>query len=360
MNSSSAIKQFELFDSPLALFNNMLADIKEAKRYIYLEVYKFSKEGIGELFRDALAQKAAEGVEIKLLFDAWGTGSSKTFFKKIIDNGGEVRIFNTLRIGTRLITQSHRRNHRKLLIIDDSISYIGSPNITSYCLRWREIALRLEGDIARSFKYIFINDFNVFKKFTFKTKHLTRTIHHDGNYDIIRDVPSITKQRIMYKYLYLIKKAKKSVYIETPYFLVGYRLRKMIKDAVNRGVEVVIALPLSSDVRLVDILRNHYLGILFKDGVKFKMYYPGNLHSKLVLIDDSIFGISSANFDYRSFRYLHEILLLGSNSEIINKLLEYKKNTLLNCKNFNYENWEKRPILEKIVAYMLIPFRYLF
>lgn len=359
MNSSSAINQFELFDSPSPLFNKMLADIKEAKHYIYLEVYKFSKEEIGELFRDALAQKAVEGVEVKLLLDAWGTGSSKTFFKKIIDNGGEVRIFNTLRIGTRLITQSHRRNHRKLLIIDDTIAYIGSPNITNYCMRWRELTIKLEGRIAKSFKYVFNNDFAVYNKFYYKTKQLTEIIQI-ASYEIIRDVPSIARQRIMNKYLQLTREAEKSIYIETPYFLIGYRLRKALKDAANRGVEVIVALPLNSDVLLVDILRNLYLGKLFREGVKFKMYYPSNLHSKLILIDDKIFGIGSANFDYRSFRYLHEILLVGDNSEIINKLLEYKKNTLLNCYDFNYEQWEERPVLEKIVAYMLISFRYLF
>jgi cardiolipin synthase len=149
------------------------------------------------------------------------------------------------------------------------------------------------------------------------------------------------------------------VVIETPYFLPGFLLRKAMIDAAKRGVEVKVIMPKNSDVRMIDILRNKYLGLLYKNGVKLLFYLPHNLHAKLLLIDNRIFSIASANFDYRSFLYQHEIALIGKDIDILCQLQDHIQETLNNSEEFKYDVWLKRPLIEKIFERILIPFRHL-
>jgi cardiolipin synthase A/B len=359
MSEFQDVTDVRLFNRNAELYEMMLEDIRNAQQCIYFEMYRIIKESIGALFRDALAEAALRNVKVVLLIDAWGTGTSMTFFAPVIKNGGQVRIFNTFRPGTRMFTQSHRRNHRKILSIDDKICYIGSSNISHYSLVWRELNLRINGSIAKPFRYIVDLDFKTHQKYTYTKKVFTRVIHFRG-FEIIRDVPSIYKQKVMRKYLYLIRNAKESVYIETPYFLPGYRLRKAMAEAVERGITVTIVLPKHSDVGLVDVLRNRYLGQIHKSGIHLLYYYPNNLHSKLMIIDKSTFCVGSTNFDYRSFRYMHEVVLCGKHEFIMKHLIAHRNETLLTVQDFDYQYWKRRPILEKIISWLLVPFRYLF
>lgn len=157
----------------------------------------------------------------------------------------------------------------------------------------------------------------------------------------------------------MIKNARKKVFIETPYFLPGYLIRKALSDAAKRGVKVSVHIPKHSDVGLVDILRNKYLGPLHKSGVRFFYYMPHNLHAKAMLVDDEIFSISSSNFDYRSFRYMHEIALIGRDPKIIIQLTDHMAKTIQNCEEFSYEVWKSRPKINKFFEWLLLPFRHL-
>jgi len=147
--------------------------------------------------------------------------------------------------------------------------------------------------------------------------------------------------------------------IETPYFLPGFMLRKALMDAAKRGVDVKVIMPKNSDVRMIDILRNKYFGLLYKNKVNLLFYVPHNLHAKLLLIDNRIFSITSANFDYRSFLYQYEIALIGKDISILSQLQDHIQETLNNSVEFNYETWLKRPLIEKIFERILVPFRHL-
>jgi cardiolipin synthase len=353
--------EFLVIDDTLKFYNLMLNDIAQAKDYIYLETYKFANDHMGIRFRDAITRKAREGVKVKILIDSWGRGPvSETFFEEMIRLGGEVKFFEKIKLNSDIFTRGHRRDHRKILVIDDQVSYIGSANITGYNLNWRELSLRMEGTLAKSFRKVFLENFNSFNPYiiTNKVTH-TRSIRV-GNFEIVRDVPSISIQRLRKKYTRLIKSATTSVVVETPYFLPGYMLRKALIDASNRGVDVKIIMPKHSDVRMIDILRNKYLGLLHNAGVHLLFYLPNNLHAKLLFIDDEVFSISSANFDYRSFRYLYEIALIGSNLEVVRQLKEHIAETIRNSQTFDYDEWKRRPLIEKIFEYFLLPFRHFF
>ena len=353
------IEPFHLFDDPIKYYTSMLEDIEAAKKYIYLETYRVGNDTIGIKFRDALTEKAKQGVEVKILIDSWGGNAiPDNFFKEMEEHNGEVRYFEKLKFNVDFFTKGHRRNHRKLLIIDDDISYIGSTNITEYNLNWRELVMRLKSDIAFKFNKIFDEDWENYNKKVIDKKANSRMIRHE-TCEILRDVPSITNQKINKRYTQLIKKAKSQVLIETPYFLPGFLLRKALMDAAKRGVEVTVIIPKNSDVGLVDILRNKYFGQLYKSGIHFLFYIPHNLHAKVLLVDDEVYSIGSSNFDYRSFRYMYEIALIGQRKDVIEQLEDHLRETIRNSQGFDYERWLHRPRINKFFEWILLPFRHL-
>ncbi len=349
---------YQLYHTPARYYDAMIADIERARKYILLQMYKYYDDEIGQRFREALTRKAREGLEVKVLVDSWGAGVTESFFQELIESGGEVRFFTKIKFVIDFFTKNHRRNHRKLLIIDDRVTWIGSANITAYSLTWRELMLRLDHDIAASFRKVFNLDFRIYNNYFFEKNSYIRLIRQD-DFEIVRDVPSITKKRINRRFIQLIRNADRSVMIETPYFLPGYFLRKALMDACRRGVEVTVIVPQHSDVFLVDILRNRYLGPLHEQGLRFRYYIPANLHAKALLVDGSVFAIGSPNFDYRSFRYMHEIVLVGREPEIIRQLDEHMQETLRESVPFEYEKWRSRPRLQLFIEWLLLPFRHL-
>jgi cardiolipin synthase len=355
----TANSPYRLFNSPAQYYDAMLEDISRARKYIYFEIYKFYDDEIGERFREALINKAKKGVEVKLLIDSWGAAIPDDYFQELIRFGGKVRFFTKIKFVIDYFTKNHRRNHRKILVIDDNISWIGSANVAAYSLSWRELMLRMEGDLAPSFRRVFNLDFRIYNKYFFEKNSYIKLIRN-GDFEIIRDVPSIAKRRVNKKYTHLIKNADREILIETPYFLPGYFLRKALMDACKRGVAVTVVVPRHSDVMLIDILHNRYLGPLHREGLKFLYYLPANLHSKAILIDQEIFAIGSPNFDYRSFRYMHEIVLVGRDETIISQLNRHISETISNSEPFNYEKWLHRPKLQKLIEWLLLPFRHFF
>jgi len=153
--------QPSILTDPLDIYHAMFHDIEKARKYVCLETFRFENDPIGVKFRNLLTKKAKEGIEVILLLDAWGTAVSEKFFKELIGYGGKIKFFKRIRWTINIISANHERDHRKLLLIDDEVSYISSINISNYNLNWREFSLRLNGDITRCLKKIFDQNFNL-------------------------------------------------------------------------------------------------------------------------------------------------------------------------------------------------------
>lgn len=348
-----------LMDTQPDILNSMYQDILNAKKSIYMEFYRIAFDFTGENFIDILAKKAKEGLKVICMFDSWGTPPAKPFFDPIIRNGGEVLFFRKIKFFVDFFTKNHRRNHRKLLIIDDEISYIGSMNITGYSATWRELCLRIEGPIALIFKKTFFESTKLRDKYIFNKFNYKKTIFYNG-FEIVQDLPSIYRQMVKNRYEKFIAKATKEIIIETPYFMPGYKLRKFLYQAAERGVEVIVIMPRHSDVKLVDLLRDKYLLKMHEAGINMQFYTSGNLHAKGVMVDKKVFAIGSSNFDYRSFRYQHEIMLIGKQVEIVEMIDKHLKESLKGCQPFDPEAYRRRSLIEKFFGWVLIPFRHLF
>jgi cardiolipin synthase len=356
---AETLTSHKLYSEPPMFYEAMLQDIENAKRYIYLEVYKFGNDEIGLRFREAFTRAAARGVHVKLLLDSWGVSYNETFFSELINLGGEVRFFRKIIYTFDFFTKNHRRNHRKFLLIDDYISYMGSANITGYSLQWRESMIRLTGGITLMFKRSFLDSYKIYKKYIFN-KFAYKKSKFLEQFELVEDMPSIYRQRIKTKLERLFIKAKNEIIIETPYFLPGYKMRRCLIDAARRGVSVKIILPRHSDVRSIDLLSSKYYGFYHSNNISLIFYSLNNLHAKVLLIDGETFGIGSPNIDYRSFRYQHEVMLFGAHKGIVADVRQHIDETMQNCLEFDHVSWMRRPRIEKVLGWMLLPFRHMF
>lgn len=348
--------KYTYFKDQMALFASMLRDIMNAKEYIYLETYRFGDGLVGKKFNDALTKKAMEGVEIKLLIDHWGTMVDEEFFSEFTRSKGELRFFRKFRVRYPFIKYNNRRDHRKLLVIDGKITYIGSSNISERTLLWREFNVRIEGNIAGMFKEVFMDNYRVHDKFFHSIRPHIFSINY-GPLEIVRDMPSIKYRRIRSKLKQHIKRAKKEIILETPYFVPDYRFMLHMIRAAKRGVNVILIVPKESDVHVVDVMTNSYFGFLHKHGVKIKYYAGSFMHSKVALFDDTYFSFGSANLDHRSFSYQYELNLFGHDPQLRDIVRNHINETLKDTEDFDYEKWKKRPFLRKLYEIILIPSR---
>lgn len=349
-----------LFDDNLLLFTTMIDDILNAKQNIYLETYRFAEDGIGKRFREALLRKCKEGLDVRILVDAYGTNVHEHFFHELTQAGAQLRYFKKLKFFiSNIVDKNHTRNHQKLLLIDGNISYIGSSNLTTYSLSWRELNLRLEGDLCHSLVQAFNQSFQLYKLYDSVPFERIENIYNEG-FTIVQDTPSVYYQNIRSYALKMIGHAKHEIRLETPYFLPSSKFRKALILAAQRGVKVLIYTPFNSDMLTVDLLRNKYLGPMSKVGVEWRFYKPDNLHAKCLLCDNKRFMIGSSNFDYRSFRYQYEIMLCGEHKEIISLLDTHLKETDAQCVAFNYDKWKDIPRIYKFIEYLISPFKRFF
>ena len=348
-----------LFRYPREWIEDLINEINNAKNWIYIEIYRFVNDPTGIRVRDALVEKAKENIKVYVLVDSFGAKSDTNFFKPLIEAGGQVRFFTPIPISLAIFSEAHRRNHRKIIVIDQ-ISYLGSANISNYSLDWRDSIFKFDDpDLARRLVYFIKLYFKHYKTYTFNQKKFHR-IHNVNGMELIREIPSIWKQRIRKKLNWLLDNSQKSIKLATPYFLpMGSTIDALIEAAI-RGVDTQIYLPFRSDVSSMDVLRNYYLGKLWRAGIRIFFYLPTNLHAKLLLLDNEQYMIGSCNYDYRSYLYMHEINMVAKDPVVVNELEKYFSELKQDSIEFDYDRWRERPVLDKIIEKILIPFRFLF
>ena len=348
-------EDFKVMARPRVIYDEMIKDILAAKKQIFLETYIYENDKVGDRFKEALLKKAKQGVKIKLLLDSWGSSVREQYFEDLIKNGGEVCFFREIKYLIRTFSKNHERNHRKLLIVDNNIAYVGSANITETYINSRELVLKLKGDIANSFIKSFMKIWELHGENLTK-KRLESVFHEE--FEIINDIPSVYSKVTQSRYVRMIKGAKKEIIIETPYFIPSAIIRKSISDAVKRGVKVKIVVPHVSNWVIIDVLRNRYLGDMYKKGAEIYYYKPSLLHSKLMIVDNNFFLLGSSNLDYRSFLYLFEINFLGKDQDIIKELKKYFNETMKGTIPFDYGEWKKRSSFKKMLEVALYRVRH--
>jgi cardiolipin synthase len=297
-------------------FPSLLRDIASAKSHIHIDIYIFEDDPLGQLVSDALISKARQGIEVRVIYDDVGCWSvSNRFFDRMEQAGIEVRPFLPVHF-PRLTSKANYRNHRKIIVIDGSIGYIGGMNIAlryvnggtrknKKHLPWRDTMARIEGHGVYSLQQAFfidwffvestlINDSKYYPGPTSGTQESSTLLQ------TVTSGPQSPMPEIMQGLVNIIMNAKRYVYIETPYFLPTSIVIFALKTAVSTGVDVRLLVPLNGDTWLTQWASRSYLREVAEAGVKVSLYKPAFLHSKMIVCDDCIATCGSTNIDFRS------------------------------------------------------------
>lgn len=309
-----------LFTDGKAKFDDLFKSIQAARHYIHLEYYIIHDDEIGQLFSQCLIQKAQEGVEISLLYD--GMGCLKTpsrYFKKLEEAGVKIICFAPP-FKPFINLRFNYRNHRKLCIIDDQVAYLGGFNIGDEYLGknkkmgyWRDTHLKIQGSGAILANLQFLLDWRFAAQEThllehYKVPKLTPLCHREGAIvQLVSGGPDSKHPSILNGYIAMIGEARKSIWIQTPYFIPNESLLTALKIAALSGLDVRIMFPNKPDHAFVYWATYSYIGELIECGARAYTYDKGFLHSKTILIDEAIASVGTANFDMRSFKLNFEM-----------------------------------------------------
>jgi cardiolipin synthase A/B len=321
----------------------MLAAIHQATHSVRLEMYIYTASKIGERFRDELVQAAQRGVRVSVLLDAWGSVAlSDKFWEPLRALGGQVRWFNPLSLRRCGI-----RDHRKLLVCDESVAFVGGFNIsTEYqgdgvTRGWYDFGLQVEGplaeDLAGSFDTLFaLADFK-HRRFARFSRVVRQQIVSRREGQIIQAGPGHHPNFLKSVLLNDFKSAK-SIRIIAAYFLPPRPVRRALIRAARRGARVQIILGAKSDVPLLQLaFRRFYQGFL-RAGIELYEYQPQILHAKLIIADQVVYA-GSANLDRRSFLANYELMLRVIDPGVVAEAEEIFTGNLPRCARVERSTW---------------------
>ncbi len=307
--------QVDIMTDGYAFFPEFLRDIFKATHHIHILMYIFEDDALGRLVSDALIEKARQGVMVRVIVDDVGCWKvSHQFFERMREEGIEVASFLPVRFPS-FTSKVNYRNHRKLVVIDGRVGYIGGMNIALRYVQgtgeqpWRDTMLRMSGGAVYGLQRAFLLDW-YFVDRTLITDRVyypplsTLNAQLSANNclaQIVTSGPTNPYPEIMQGYVRAILAARRYVYIETPYFLPNEPVLFAIKTAARAGVDVRILCPRRSDARFTEWASRSYLREAYEAGVKVYLYQAGFLHSKMMVCDDSMTTCGSTNVDFRSF-----------------------------------------------------------
>ncbi|MFS7259596.1 cardiolipin synthase [Carnobacterium divergens] len=310
--------ELKIFTDGKEKFDHLIQDIQQAKHHVHLLYYTFHQDELGNRVLAALEERAAAGVEVLVIYDAMGSRSTKhRFFKNLEKLGGKAEPFfgsHWTIINLRL----NYRNHRKIVIIDGKVGYIGGFNIGDEYLGkvkkfgyWRDTHLRIEGNAVLALQSRFLMDWNaavVKQKFDYKEEYFPLSNNHGKtNMQIVSSGPDSELQQIKKGYLKMISMAKESIYIQSPYFIPDDSVLDAITIAAMSGIDVRIMIPNKPDHPFVYRATTYFAGEMVNAGAKVYIYDNGFLHAKTMVIDGEIASVGTANLDFRSFKLNFEV-----------------------------------------------------
>ena len=348
--------QLSFFTEGKAKFEALLTDIAQARHHIHLQYYIFENDKIGNRVKDALIKKAQEGVEVRVLYDDVGSWSAKKHFHRSMKEKG-IEVFSILRVVFPILTSKvNYRNHRKVVIIDGQIGYMGGMNIADRYVDgnkigpWRDTHFRIVGPSVYGLQSSFILDWYAVSNQLVKGKKYYPDLqkYTDAKMQIVTTGPTGQWHTLMQAFIFCISNAKKYIYIQTPYFLPTEALNQALQMAALGGIDVRLMIPKYSDTKSAQKASYSYVDKMLRAGVKVYFYTKGFLHSKLLLTDDQVCCFGSSNFDFRSFEHNYEINAFVYQKEFALKMKAMYMHDTVDCEQILYPAWRKRPIAAKL------------
>ena len=321
----------EILTDGEAAFRAIFEMIGRAEHHVHLAYYILRDDGVGRRFRDALIRKAREGVQVRLLYDGFGSRKLRRSYLRDLEAAG-VRTQCFLPLGAALLSSRiNHRYHRKIIVVDGKFGFTGGLNIGDEYLGfdkkigfWRDTQLRLEGDAVYDLQHIFVRDWKLASGETLDDPALwpPHACASREGVQIVSCGPRPGANEIYDGLLAAIGAARKRVWIATPYFVPDEGLKSALRTAVLGGVDVRLIVPGVSDSRFVLAATLSHAADLAAAGVKVYRYRKGFIHAKVMIIDRLLASVGTANLDMRSFYSNYELNALLFDGKPIRRLEE--------------------------------------
>lgn len=351
-------------------FADLFKAVRAARHSVHMEYFNFRNDSISALLFGLLAEKAAEGVEVRILFDGFGNSSNdRPLRKRHLDSlrarGIEIHNFDPVRFPW--INHAFHRDHRKIVVIDGMVAYTGGMNVADYYLDgkpefgdWRDIHVRVEGDAVGDLQAVFVEFWN-----RTTHQHLSGPEYYPGEKNareffpdlavdtaasagckkigVVNRDPDKTARIVHDTFLKAINGAQKQIQIINPYFTLCGHIKRALKKAVGRGVDVQIMVSAKSDIPVTPRIVEYNVHKLIKAGADVYIYEGGFHHSKIMMVDSLYSFVGSANLNSRSLSFDYECNLLLADrptTHTLQRIFETDKQT--RCYRMQMEHWKKQ------------------
>lgn len=347
-----------IIDDGIKAYDALFTLLKDARGSIEIATFILGRDEVGRALVDILAQKAKEGLEVRLLLDALGSLRARgRFVRPLLDAGGKVGIFLPL-LPLRRRWSASLRNHRKMVVVDGDEAFLGGMNLareymgpSPYRNRWKDVSMIIAGTGAQYVRSIFWQDW------MYSTGEsidpgvvcpVPRESPGDGSIlQVVGDGPDVPERPLYSGVLAALNRARESIWVITPYFVPDDALSAALELAARMGGDVRLILPKKSNHPLVDLAGHSFLFDLLRAGVRFYTYQPGMLHAKLIAIDKRLAVVGSANMDVRSFQLNFEIATFLYDSQSVEEVLGVIKRILKECKEVGIEEIVRKTRLRR-------------
>ncbi|KKQ28247.1 MAG: Phospholipase D/Transphosphatidylase [Candidatus Magasanikbacteria bacterium GW2011_GWC2_37_14] len=348
---------FKIYSSSKEAWEAMYQAISVAKKSIYWELYIFLDDEIGKPFFDLLEKKAKEGVVVRLVIDNWGNfWFSKTRAESLLKAGGELIFFNERKKRYRgWWKRFWARTHRKILIIDEEIGFLGGVNVGEEMQDWLDIQVAFQGKVVHSLLRAFAKNYIIAGGNKKNVHHLLkydfRVLHDEA--ELVLDEPNSRKSFARSKYTEALMRARERVILFSPYYFPDKRFLHALWLAKKRGIRIDLLIPFRSDLRIMTLASYAWFSIMRKLGVNIHLSSK-MMHGKGVIVDDDWAMIGSTNLEYTGFYDLYEANIKINEKKIVRKLKDTLEKWIEESKNITDEEWKKRGTMQKLKEWIAL------
>lgn len=341
-------------------FPVLLELLNRAKHHIHVEYYIIEDDVIGNRVFDVLCEKAQSGVEVRMIVDALGSNNiHNSTIKRLKSSGVEFYEYHPV-LFTSLANRVNYRDHRKIVIIDGEAGFVGGINIADRYINngnsdqyWRDTHCLINGDSVYSLQVLFIlNWYFVSKKLIQPEMGYFPVIDQKGDVltAIISSDPDSDNPNLMEGYFSMINTAREEILIITPYFIPNESVLTALKTCAKGGVKVKLLMPCEPDSVFVHSASLTYMGELLRNDIEVYLYKKGMVHAKVMIIDEELSTVGTANMDYRSFDNNAEVNAVFFDQDIAMELKSHFLEDLKSSEKLDYLMWKNRPLKVKLIG----------
>ena len=336
-------------------FPEICKALENAAHHIHMEYYIYEDDNIGNKIKEILIRKAKEGIQVRFIYDDFGSHSiGKKLTTELKENGVEVYPFYEITF-FHLANRINYRDHRKIVIVDGIYSFVGGINVSDKYINpspdnvyWRDTHMMIHGLATRHLQYIFLCDWNFCSSQKVKIEPQFFPVVNEKTGDTLVQIaasgPDSDEPTIMYSIMQAVALAKKEILITSPYFIPGESMMDTLRVAALSGIKVQLLAPEKSDSWLVNAAAYSYYGDLLDAGVEIYLYTKGFVHAKTLVVDGVLSMVGTANMDSRSFELNFEVNAVVYNEAFSQELRNYFYDDLKTSLRINKQQWDARSL----------------